>query len=77
MLKNKYTLIALLILGSIYLILISSSTKGYGYAGYGGYHNGPSVWYTGGANYYKGEKSVRDRSLSGPRSTGGGFSGGK
>lgn len=79
------TIILLAILGLLYLFLFSLSTRGYGYAGYGGhrddrgyYHgmHGPSFFYFGGASFYGGD-SVRGGSIGGSGSSGGGPRSGK
>ena len=60
----------------IYGALFMVGCGGYGYAGYGGYHQGPSFWYFGGVSTYH-DKSVRSGSSSGPSVKGGGTKGGK
>lgn len=60
----------------IYLLLFVPGCGGYGYAGHGGYHAGPSFWYWGGVTTYH-DPSVRLGSRSGPSTVGGGFQGGK
>jgi hypothetical protein len=52
------------------------SYRGWGYAGYGGYHRGPSMLYWGGVNTYH-SRSVRAGSRSGPGLRSGGIHGGK
>jgi hypothetical protein len=66
----------LLFCGAIYAALFFVGCGGYGYAGYGGYHRGPSFWYFGGVSTYH-DKSVRSGSASGPSVKGGGTKGGK
>lgn len=70
------TLGTLALLAIIYFALFSYSSKGYGYAGYGGYHHGPSFWYFGGANYYP-SRSLRQGSLGTSGTRGGGLHAGK
>ncbi|MFN3203040.1 MAG: hypothetical protein ACE366_31895 [Bradymonadia bacterium] len=60
----------------IYFLLFSAGCNGYGYAGHGGYHHGPSFWYWGGVRTYH-DPSVRSGSRSGPSHSGGGVHGGK
>jgi len=59
-----------------YSALFIPSLNGYGYAGYGGFHRGPSFFYWGGMNTYQGP-SVRSGSRGGPGVRGGGPHGGK
>ncbi|HJL14831.1 MAG TPA: hypothetical protein RMH99_04195 [Sandaracinaceae bacterium LLY-WYZ-13_1] len=59
-----------------YAALFFPSTRGYGYAGYGGYHHGPSAFYWGGTQTYH-SRSVRAGSRSGPGVRSGGIHGGK
>jgi len=68
-------LIALLTVAT-YAILWLPGTRGYGYAGYGGYHRGPSMFYWGGVNTYH-SPSLRSGSRSGPGVRSGGIHGGK
>ncbi len=63
-------------LAVVYLLLLMVSSRGYGYAGYGGYHRGPSFFYWGGVRTYHGP-SVRAGSIGGPRTAGGGTGAGK
>lgn len=60
----------------VYIFVLIISVNGWGYMGYNGYHRGPSFMYWGGPDIHH-EKSVRDGSVGGPNSRGGGFSGGK
>lgn len=60
----------------VYVLLFALAREGYGYAGYGGWHRGPSFWYWGGATTYH-EPSVRLGSVGGPAHLGGGLHGGK
>lgn len=60
----------------VYIIVLIVSVRGWGYMGYGGYHHGPSFMYWGGPTIHH-DKNVRDGSVGGPNSRGGGFSGGK
>ncbi|GAA3568185.1 MAG: hypothetical protein MI794_20000 [Pseudomonadales bacterium] len=69
--------VALALLAVIYLGLFSCSSHGYGYAGYGGYHNGPSMWYFGGPRHYYTNQSIRNQSLGGPGDRGSGIHYGK
>lgn len=62
-------------LAVLYFFVLMFSMSGWGYIGYGGYHHSPS-WYWGGPKTYHG-RSVRDGSVSGPSSRGGGYSSGK
>lgn len=68
---SKTIITIILALTVIYALLMWPSCTGYGYAGYGGYHQGPSFWYFGGVRTYHGS-SVRAGSRSGPGITGGG-----
>lgn len=72
---NKTTL-AVIALAMLYFGLFPVASNGFGYAGYGGYHHGPSFWYWGGPRYYPGS-SVRAGSLTGPGARGGGIHAGK
>lgn len=71
-----------LVIGSLlgamgtYGALFYPSFQGYGYAGYGGFHRGPSIWYWGGVDTYH-DPSVRRGSRGGPSVRGGGVHGGK
>lgn len=65
------------VLAIFFVFLLSFSFRGYGYAGYHGYHRGPSFWYFGGPRYYPSSPSVRAGSTSGPSHMGGGVHGGK
>lgn len=60
----------------VYFLILMVSFRGCGYAGYGGYHRGPSFFYWGGARTYH-EPSVRSGSVGGPRTAGGGTGAGK
>lgn len=60
----------------VYAALWWPSHRGYGYAGYGGYHRGPSMFYWGGVNTYH-SRSVRAGSRTGPGVRSGGIHGGK
>lgn len=64
-----------LLLGG-YAMLFVPALRGYGYAGYGGFHRGPSFFYWGGVNTYH-DPSVRSGSRSGPGVRGGGPHAGK
>ena len=66
-----------IVLAIVFFFLLSLSFRGWGYAGYRGYHHGPSFFYMGGPRYYPSSPSVRTGSRSGPSHTGGGFHGGK
>ncbi|NKB24377.1 MAG: hypothetical protein GKR87_08390 [Kiritimatiellae bacterium] len=67
-----------IVLPIIFFLLLSLSFRGWGYAGYRGYHRGPSLWYWGsGPRYYPSGPSVRKGSTSGPTHQGGGIHGGK
>lgn len=59
----------------IYLSLFSFASNGYGYAGYYGYHRGPSFWYFGGASTYH-DRNIRNN-VSGASLRGGGPGSGK
>ncbi len=75
--SNRGVVIAIiLILVVFFIFLLSVSFRGWGYAGYYGYHYGPSFWYWGGPHYYPGT-SARGGSIGGPRHLGGGPHGGK
>lgn len=63
-------------LAVVYFLILMVSSRGYGYAGYGGYHRGPSFFYWGGPRMYR-EPSVRVGSTGGPRTAGGGTGAGK
>lgn len=71
-----FTIGAAAVLALIYFSLFSFASSGYGYAGYQGYHHGPSFWYFGGPHYYR-SASVRNGSLGGPGGRGQGLHGGK
>jgi len=73
---NKRNIIIAAVVAGIYLLLFSVSARGYGYSGYGGYHNGPSFWYFGGSRYHYPSRSLREGSIGGPGRRGG-ISGGK
>ena len=73
---KSLTLIIAIILGIIYLSLISLASNGYGYMGYYGYHRGSSFWYFGGPSTYY-DRNVRGGSTSGSRVRGGGPGSGK
>lgn len=64
------------VMALLYFALFSFSSNGYGYAGYGGYHHGPSFWYFGGPSYYP-NRSLRQGSLGSPGNRGGGLHAGK
>jgi hypothetical protein len=68
-------LVSLFAIGT-YALLWLPGYGGYGYAGHGGYHRGPSMFYWGGVNTYH-SPSVRTGSRSGPGLRGGGLHGGK
>ncbi len=74
--RGSVVIIVVAILVCIYIFGFFISRQGWGYTGYYGYHHGPSFWYFGGPNYYRGA-SVRSGSVSGPSHVGGGLSGGK
>jgi hypothetical protein len=59
-----------------YGALFIPSLGGWGYAGYGGFHRGPSLLYWGGARTHH-DPSVRAGSHGGPGLHGGGMHGGK
>ena len=65
-----------LVLALVYLGGFWFSSRGWGYAGYGGYHRAPSFWYWGGPSTYH-DPSVRAGSVGGPSHRGGGLHGGK
>ncbi len=67
-----FLLFAILGYGALFI----PSLRGYGYAGHGGFHRGPSFFYWGGVSTYHGP-SVRSGSLGGPSFHGGGMHGGK
>lgn len=69
--SSKTIISVIIIVGIVYAILLWPSCQGYGYAGYGGYHSGPSMFYFGGVNTYH-SPSVRAGSRSGPGISGGG-----
>ncbi len=69
--RSKTVIICIVAVVAIYLLLMWPSCNGYGYAGYSGYHQGPSVWYFGGVRTYH-SPSVRAGSRTGPGVTGGG-----
>lgn len=73
---TKLQLICVVILGVGYFSLFPPATKGYGYAGYGGYNSGPSFWYFGGPNFY-GEPRNLAGSIGGSNPLGGGPGSGK
>ncbi len=77
MFRSKTILIALGIFILIYFLILSLSFRGWGYAGYGGFHHGPAFLYFGGPSYYTPSPSVRPGSMGGPSTRGGGFRGGK
>lgn len=68
---SKTVITIILVVVVIYALLMWPSCTGYGYAGHGGYHHGPSFWYFGGVSTYH-SPSVRAGSRSGPGVTGGG-----
>jgi hypothetical protein len=69
-------LISSIILGIIYLSLMSFARNGYGYAGYYGYHRGASFWYFGGPTTYY-NRNIRSGSVGGINFRGGGPGSGK
>lgn len=73
---RKVALIVSVILGAIYLDLMSAAANGYGYMGYYGYHRGPSFWYRGGPTIYY-ERDLRSSSAGSSNVRGGGPSSGK
>ncbi|MFB6306048.1 MAG: hypothetical protein ABEH43_03520 [Flavobacteriales bacterium] len=75
--KNKIVLIFLAVMVVLFFFITMISLSGWGYAGYGGWHHGPSFMYFGGAHYYSPGPSVRHGSTSGPRGRGGGIGSGK
>jgi len=79
MFKIKLLLLSVL-LGIIYYSSFSYARSGAGYPGYQGFNNGShfsrSYGSSGGARTYS-DPSARKGSLGGPRSSGGGLSGGK
>jgi hypothetical protein len=76
MFKDSRILIVLMVITVVYIAMLPLSSYGYGYAGYGGYHHGPSFWYWGGARDHYVGTSVREGSLGGPGRNAG-ISGGK
>jgi hypothetical protein len=68
--------VLILVLGGFYAAAFSLDRQGWGYAGHGGYHRGPSFFYWGGPDIYNTPGSVRQGSMNGPRG-GGGIDGGK
>ncbi len=73
---TKAALAAIISLAAIYFLLLPLGSNGYGYAGYYGYHRGPSFLYSGSATTYH-ERGVRDGSIGGPDFRGGGPGSGK
>lgn len=73
---KKIVLTVSVVLGIIYVSLMSSAANGYGYMGYHGYHSGPSFWYFGGPSTYY-DRNVRSGSVSGSNMRGGGPGSGK
>jgi hypothetical protein len=73
---GRAVLIASIVLGIIYISLMSAARNGYGYMGYYGYHSGPSFWYFGGPSTYY-DRNVRSGSVSGSGVRGGGPGSGK
>jgi hypothetical protein len=72
----KFRWASTIILALIYLMLMRSASKGYGYTGYNGFHRGSSLWYWGAPTTYT-EPSNRSGSLSGTSRIGGGPGSGK
>ena len=68
----KALLIGALLIGGGYFALMPFASNGYGYAGYGGYHRGPSFFYWGSPRYYGTGRSVRSGSIGGSSVRGGG-----
>ena len=67
----KMVIIAIIaVLGIGYLALFPFSANGYGYAGYQGYHTGPSMFYMTGPRYYP-NRSLRNASVRGPGTSSG------
>ena len=72
--KPLYLVIA--VMAVFYFMAFRASSDGYGYAGHGGYHHGPSFWYWGGVRHYP-MPTTRTGSPGGPTHRGGGPRGGK
>jgi hypothetical protein len=74
--KNRSIFIGLgLVLAMLFTWALLSSTRGYGYMGYHGYHSGPSFFYFGGPRIYP-QRSNRTGSVGGSTHRSGGISGG-
>ncbi len=76
MTTKKSIIIASIVIGIIYLVMVPFASNGYGYMGYYGYYNGPSGLYWNDTYYYY-EKSNRSGSVSGTHSRSGGPGQGK
>lgn len=75
-LSNVQKIILIVVLIVLFVWALSSSSRGYGYMGYNGYHRGPSFFYMWGPSIYH-QRSNRDGSIGGAGHRGGGFSSGK
>lgn len=73
---KKRIWIAVVLVALLYVVAWPFAANGYGYMGYWGYHNGPSLWHFNDTNYYY-EKSARSGSVSGTNKRGGGPGRGK
>lgn len=71
-----FSIIGIAAAALLYFGLFSFASAGYGYAGYHGYHHGPSFWYFGGPRFYP-SRSLRNGSPGGPGGRGTGLHGGK
>jgi len=69
----KYLIILGVFLSGFYFMMFFLSFSGWGYAGYRGYHYGPTFWYWGGAHYYPSTSARTGSAGSGSRSGGSGF----
>lgn len=50
--NTKFAIIGFLVcIFGLFYVASSSASRGYGYAGYGGYHRGPSFFYLGPSRY--------------------------
>ena len=74
--QNRSIFISLgIVLVMLFIWALLSSTRGYGYMGYHGYHSGPSFLYFGGPRIYT-QRSNRTGSIGGSTHRAGGLSGG-
>lgn len=73
----KALLLSGLLLTGTYAALFPSASSGYGYAGYGGYHRGPSWFYIGGPRSYNNNRAIRNSSNGGTSTRGRGPGSGK